>query len=75
MIPALQADESMLTAQRLAVGGGHLEPRTATQILERWERTAARESVPAGRPRLPPRTAKELTAHIAETLGVDLPKA
>jgi hypothetical protein len=73
MLPALQADESILAVQRLAVGSGHLERATSERILNGWERTAARTPEPARRSRLAPMTARGLTHHIADVLGVELP--
>lgn len=74
MLPALQADESILAVQRMAVGSGHLERATAERIIHGWERIASRTPEPARRARLAPMSARGLTQHIADVLGVELPK-
>jgi hypothetical protein len=38
MLPRLRAEESMLEAERLAVGTGSLRPEKSKAILARWRR-------------------------------------
>jgi hypothetical protein len=36
MLPRLEAEESLLAVDRLAVGGGHLERDAMRRTLDRW---------------------------------------
>ena len=44
MIPRLEAEESVLAANRIAVGGGKLKKETAEAIVREWS-----EHLPKGR--------------------------
>lgn len=63
-IPRLQAEESMLWAERFAVGGGRLRKGVGSRIMSRWERLADHR-----RPVIRPRSASEHKAQMA-SMGI-----
>lgn len=38
MLPRLEAEQSILEAERLAIGFGRLAPKDARDVLSRWQR-------------------------------------
>lgn len=55
MQPRLQAEDSILAANRIAVGGGKLQKQSADQIAREWAETAGiPASAPPSKPAGPP---------------------
>lgn len=59
-LPRLSAEESLLAAQRVAVGSGSLKKGEGRRVAAGWERTAGQ-----ARPVLRPKGRAEYEAHMA----------
>lgn len=67
-LPRLSAEESLMAANRVAVGSGSLKKGVGQRIAQGWQRAAGR-SAPALRPKGP----AEYAAHMA-ALGIGVKK-
>lgn len=63
MLPQLQAEESLLAADRIAVGTGSLKREVAREIASGWER-AARANAPA------PREKRRASPETLQAMGI-----